>query len=457
MLDLRDIQRIYFLGIGGIGMSGLAHYFLNLGYHVSGFDRTSTAITRELESRGATIIYKDEVELYPKEEQMVIYTPAIPKTNVGYNYFRRRGFLMYKRSQILGLIADNYKVLAVAGTHGKTTTSTILAHILHQSSKGCIAFLGGVSANYNTNFIMDEAPAMAVVEADEFDRSFLSLYPHTAIITNMDADHLDIYGNKDALEVSFNMFALQTKKKGNILLKKGLALKEEPFAKVYSYGLTKDADFYADDIEIEDGSYHFTLVTPEEKLEDLVFPYPGRHNLENAVAASAAAWLNGVSNQQNKKGLATFKGVNRRFESILKEKKIVFVDDYAHHPTELDACFSALRELYPLKKITAVFQPHLFSRTRDFMAQFAASLSKVDAIVLLDIYPARELPMEGITSSVLLEQITLKDKALVPFDALVQYIETLETEVLVTVGAGDISNLVQPLKEMLIKKYSIKA
>lgn len=317
--------------------------------------------------------------------------------------------------------------------------------------------MGGISANYGTNFIMDEAPAMAVVEADEFDRSFLSLYAHTAIITNMDADHLDIYGNKDALETSFNMFALQTKKKGNVLLKKGLELKESPFAKVYTYGLTSDADFYAKDIEIKAGSYHFTLVTPEEELEELTFPYPGRHNLENAVAASAAAWLNGVSNQQNKKGLATFKGVQRRFETVLKDKKVVFIDDYAHHPTELNACFSALRELYPTKKITAVFQPHLFSRTKDFMADFAASLSQVDQLALLEIYPARELPMEGVTSSALLELITLPNKKLVAFDGLVEYIKSLDTEVVVTVGAGDISNLVKPLKEMLLEKYAIKA
>lgn len=449
MINLSDIKRVYLVGVGGISMSSLARYFKARGCDVAGYDRTSTVLTRELEAEGIPVSYTDALEAIPDvyrqfdSSTLIIYTPAVPKNSVVYNYFLDTGFTLYKRSQILGLLSHGMFTIAVAGTHGKTTTSCLITHLLRHGGNKCSAFLGGISTNYNTNLIIGENEVM-VVEADEYDRSFLTLHPNIAVITSMDADHLDIYGDKSHLTESFEMFASQVDESGIVFLKKGLDAKRP----VSTYAIEIDADATAKNIRVENGEFKFDFFNEEIEMHNLVLGLPGQHNIENAVAAIQVALKMGISQTAIRSGLQTFKGVKRRFEYIVKTDDAVYIDDYAHHPEELRACFRAVRTLYPNKKLTAIFQPHLFTRTRDFVDGFAEVLSKVDELILLEIYPARELPIEGINSQFLLDKITLKNKKLLTKDEVLKFIENSQPELVVTVGAGDIDTLIKPIEKI---------
>lgn len=448
-------QHVFFIGIGGIGMSAIARWFHINGYHTGGYDKTPTALTATVEEEGLGIIFEDSVSALPAgftdpENTLVVFTPAIPKDNELLHYFRSNGFPVKKRSEILGLLASRMKTIAIAGTHGKTTTSSMTAHIIRSSGTNCAAFLGGITVNYNSNFLLNEpeedmSRVICVVEADEFDRSFLTLFPHVAVVTSTDADHLDIYGNHGELLSSFQGFADQIDRGGVLFLKQGLSLRGPEHT--FSYGLGTGA-YSAENIRIENARFVFDLHTPDIRIEDIHLRTPGFHNVENAVAASAAALSVGVTPEQVREGLNTFKGVKRRFEYIVEGERI-YIDDYAHHPSEITAFLTSVRALYPNRHLTAVFQPHLFSRTRDFAAEFARSLALADTIYLLDIYPARELPIEGVDSAMLLAKISATDKHLVAREDLLGRIAASPPELLVTIGAGDIDKLVSPIKSIL--------
>ena len=448
-MNLNQIHNVYFIGIGGIGMSALARYFKNIGKQVSGYDKTPTALTRELIESGIAIHFEDSIDLIPKdyfvENTLVIITPAVPKTHSEWNYFVERDFHVKKRAEVLGIITKDTFCFAVAGTHGKTTTSSILGHILYDSGADVTAFIGGIVENYNSNLIGD-GKTVTVVEADEFDRSFLHLHPNIACITSMDADHLDIYGTSDAIEASFLEFADKVEDKNNLFI-----TKELPLAGI-TVAVNEDAVYSAFNVRIEDGSYVFDIKTPKGILVDFRFGLPGRHNLMNALMAIAMADIYGTPTEAIAVALASFKGVKRRFSYQIKRENLVYIDDYAHHPTEIDAVFQAVNELYPHKKVLAVFQPHLFSRTRDFADDFAKSLSNFDEVLLLDIYPARELPIEGITSQWLFDKIDNKNKEMVSKEDLIKAILKSDAQVIVTMGAGDIGELVVSIKEALNEK-----
>jgi UDP-N-acetylmuramate--alanine ligase len=444
-LNLERIHNVYFVGIGGIGMSAIANYFKSNGKNVAGYDRVSTKISDALQHMGVTIHFEDSVNLIPaefkdKEQTIVVYTPAIQKSNLELNYFLEHNFTVLKRSEILGEITKNTFCLAVAGTHGKTTTSTILGHILKESGVNATSFLGGISENYNSNLILG-GDEISVVEADEFDRSFLKLSPNIACITSMDADHLDIYGEKAELEKSFKDFA--DKVSETLIVRKGLPLSGKTF------GIEEGADYDAKNIKVQDGAYIFDVKTPTETIENIKINLPGKHNVLNAVAALAMANIFGVSLQVIAKALLTFKGIERRFSYKIKRDNLVLIDDYAHHPTEINAVVDSVREMYPTKKIAGIFQPHLYSRTRDFIDDFAASLSCFDELILLEIYPARELPIEGVTSSWLLDKITLDKKQISSKEDLVKNVLNLDSQVIVMIGAGDIGELVEVIKNAL--------
>lgn len=442
------MKTYYFLGIGGIGMSAIARYLNDLGNKIYGYDRTLSELTNELEKEGMIINYEDNISTIPKNIDLVIYTPAIPKDNGIYNYFVENGYNMLKRSQVLGDITKNKKCIAIAGSHGKTTSSTMIAHILHNSSVGCSAFLGGISKNFNSNYVINKNSDYVVVEADEYDRSFLQLTPTISAVTALDADHLDIYGDFLTMQESFLEFTSKTKE--FLFLKKGvdLHISEGSTCKEFDYTIRGfDADYYATNIRNYDGSYYFDLRTPEKIYYDICLNYGGVHNVENAVMAIAIALICGVSEQEMRKNISSFNGVKRRFEIILKRKDFVYIDDYAHHPNEIKALVESLRIQYPTKKLTGVFQPHLYSRTRDFADQFAEELSGFDEIVLLDIYPAREEPIVGINSKMLLHKINKMDKYYSTKEGLLDLLEALYPEVLVTIGAGDISNFVPQIED----------
>ncbi|WP_372766828.1 UDP-N-acetylmuramate--L-alanine ligase [Lutibacter sp.] len=444
-MNLERIHNIYFVGIGGIGMSAIANYFKSNGKNVAGYDKVSTKITKSLQQMGIEVHFEDSVNLIPSEfkdneHTLVVYTPAIPKNNAEFNYFLENKFVVLKRSEILGEITENTFCLAVAGTHGKTTTSTILGHILKESGINATSFLGGISENYKSNLILGGSE-IAVVEADEFDRSFLKLSPNIACITSMDADHLDIYGEKTELEKSFKDFA--DKVSDTLIIRKGLPLKG------ITYGINEDADYDAKNLRIEEGAYIFDVQTPSETIENIKINLPGKHNVLNAVAALAMANIFGVSLQVIAKALLTFKGIERRFSYKIKRENLVLIDDYAHHPTEINAVVDSVREMYPTKKIVGIFQPHLYSRTRDFIDDFATSLSRFDTLILLDIYPARELPIDGVTSAWLLDKITIEDKQISSKENLVENILKIDSEVIVVIGAGDIGELVEVIKNAL--------
>ena len=448
-MNLNQIQNVFFIGIGGIGMSALARYFHTLGKNVAGYDKTPTELTDELIQSGISIHFEDKLELIPseftKESTLVVITPAVPKAHLQWNYFLNNNFEVKKRAEVLGLITKNTFCFAVAGTHGKTTTSSILAHILYQSGVDVTSFLGGIVENYNSNLI-GNGTTVSVVEADEFDRSFLHLHPNIACITSMDADHLDIYGDKSSIEASFEEFADKVENKNNLFVTTQLPLLGK------TVGVNENADYEAINIRIEKSTYVFNVRTNNEIIKDVQFSLPGKHNLTNALMALAMAKTYGVSNEKIKQALATFKGIKRRFSYQIQSENLVYIDDYAHHPTEIDAVHQAVSELYPNKKILAIFQPHLFSRTRDFADDFAKSLSAFDSVLLLDIYPARELRIPEITSTWLMNKMSNNDKKVINKTDLIPEILSRDATVIVTIGAGDIGAMVHDIKTALNEK-----
>jgi len=448
-MNLNQIHNVYFIGIGGIGMSALARYFKAIGKNVSGYDKTPSTLTNELIQAGIGIHFEDNIALIPKdffvENTLVIVTPAVPNTHAEWNYFIERDYLLKKRAEVLGIITKDTFCFAVAGTHGKTTTSSILGHILYESGVDVTSFLGGIVENYNSNLI-GNGKTVTVVEADEFDRSFLHLHPDIACITSMDADHLDIYGDSAAIEASFAEFADKVEDKAKLFVAKGLPLEGVTTA------VNEDADYKAFNVRIDNGHYIFDIQTPNEVVKDIRFSLPGKHNLMNALMAFSMAMIYGVAVSDIAKALLTFRGVKRRFSYQVKTDKLVYIDDYAHHPTEINAVYQAVSELYPGQKVLAVFQPHLFSRTKDFIDGFAQSLSQFDEVLLLDIYPARELPVEGVNSEWLLGKMNNTNKKLVAKDDLIAAILDSKATVIVTIGAGDIGELVEPIKAALNEK-----
>lgn len=456
-MNFNNIQKFYFIGIGGIGMSALARYFNTQGKIVCGYDKTPTKLTDELIAEGIQIHFNDDVNLIDKkiiEEKsnlIVVYTPAIPKNHTELAFFNKNNFTVKKRAEVLGLITEHSNTLAVAGTHGKTTTSSLLAHILQTANYKPTAFLGGITKNYNTNLILNSNSSnYVVVEADEYDRSFLTLHPKMSIITSIDADHLDIYGDKKYVEESYSLFAQKTK--STLIIKKTIAEKINYSAKKITYSLNDSAaNYFAKNIEIIEGTYHYEIVTPTTTINNISLGLAGLHNVENSIAAVAIATENGVKENNIREALKSFEGVKRRFDYQIKNKNLVFIDDYAHHPEELKATISSAKKLYPNKKITGIFQPHLYSRTRDFAKEFAQSLDLLDECILLEIYPARELPVEGVSSNMLLDLMTSKNKWIYNKQELIEEIGKRKLEVLITMGAGDIDMLVAPIKNILLK------
>ena len=442
------MKTYYFLGIGGIGMSAIARYFLLKGDNIFGYDLTRTELTQELEKEGMSIVYEDNIDLLPKDIDMVIYTPAIPKDNTIFNYFLNSNTPILKRSEILAEITRDKKTIAISGTHGKTTVSTMVAHLLNNSSIGCSAFLGGISKNLNSNFLYNPNSQYIVVEADEYDRSFLKLSPYYSVITSIDEDHLDIYGTYENLLEAFTEFANKTQDEGRLFIKQGLdlELKEELVPQTYTIrGI--EADYYAWNIRNYNSKYYFDLRTPEKVIYDLCLNYPGIHNIENILVSSAIALKLGVSEDELRKGIESFSGVRRRFDIRIKTKDFVYIDDYAHHPNEIKSCIESIRDMFPGKKLTGVFQPHLFSRTRDFADEFARALEGLDEVVLLDIYPAREKPIENINSKWLLHKINKMDKYYSEDEGLLDLLDALYPEVLLTIGAGNIDKFVSKIEE----------
>lgn len=458
-MDLKQIHNVYFVGIGGIGMSALARYFSSLKKAVSGYDRTETDLTKELVKEGITIHYTDDLTLIPEafknvSDTLVVFTPAVSKDHSELNFFNTHGFEIKKRAEVLGIISRASDVLAIAGTHGKTTTSTMVAHLLKSSDVDCNAFLGGISLNYNNNLLLSDKSNYVVVEADEYDRSFLHLNPYATIITSMDADHLDIYGTYEEYKKTFAKFASQLRSEGFLIVKKGVTLEKSDIqSKVYTYSLVQEADFYAQNIQIIDGAYHYDVVTPQGIYKNIELGFPGLLNVENSIAAIAMVTLMGISEEVIRAAMKSFRGVKRRFEYHIKDKNLVFIDDYGHHPEELRFTIESVKKMFPGKKVTGIFQPHLYSRTNDLANEFAQSLSLLDKLILLDIYPAREKPIPGVTSEMVIEKVKINDKHLCSKKDLVHTIETMPLpEVLITMGAGDIDTFVEPIKQVLLKK-----
>lgn len=442
---------IYFIGIGGIGMSAIARYYNAKGYKVSGYDKTPSELTHALEQEGIEVHYEDDIRFVPKdiEHTLVVYTPAIPNDMGELVYVNEKGYRVIKRSKMLGEISQGQRCLAVAGTHGKTTTSTLLAHIFTHSGEGCSAFLGGISKNYDTNLLVNGNDVI-VAEADEFDRSFLQLFPEIAVITSMDADHLDIYGDSAHIHEAFKAFAAQVS--GRVIAKYGTDITaEDTKAEVMTYSYDDPrADFHADDIRIDEcGYFTFTLVHPEGKIEGCRVGIPGWVNVENAVAASAIALTYGLDPEAVKAALAAFQGVKRRFDIHLNTPGCSYIDDYAHHPKEIATAISSMRDIFPGRKLTAIFQPHLYTRTRDFADGFAESLSAADKLILLDIYPAREEPIEGVTSEIIFRNVTSPEKVIMTKEDLMDYLKDEPVDILVTFGAGNIDRYIGPITEML--------
>ncbi|MFC0184690.1 UDP-N-acetylmuramate--L-alanine ligase [Pseudarcicella hirudinis] len=455
-MNLKELKYIYFLGIGGIGMSAIARWFIANGYQLAGYDKTATPLTDALKAEGIPVHFEDDISLIPEAflqnpaQTLVVYTPAIPKNHREYNFLIDNGFTLMKRSQVLGLLTRNMFTVAVAGTHGKTTTSSMVAHILKNGGKNVTAFLGGITQNYGTNFLLNEGmnEIMCVVEADEFDRSFLTLFPDLAIVTSTDADHLDIYGDHDHVLKSFQMFVGQIKPGGKLYQREGLHLQAYTNNETKEFSLN-NGDFHAENLRIENAEMIFDIVYPDGKITDVSMLIPGFHNVENALAATAVALQAGVSPEKVKEGICTFKGVKRRFEYHVRNKDVVYIDDYAHHPTEIQAFLSSVKALYPNRKLTAIFQPHLFSRTNDFQDGFAESLDLADDLLLLDIYPARELPMEGVTSQIIFDKMKLKDKVICSKEEVLNLLTQKKPELVVTIGAGDIDTLIPKIKGLL--------
>lgn len=464
-MKIEQYDSIYFLGIGGIGMSALARWFNKKGLNVSGYDRTQTTLTLELEREGMNIHYDDRVELISpdiiknKERSLIVYTPAIPKDHKEFNHLKDQGYPIVKRSEVLGLITKGYKTIGVAGTHGKTTTSSMVAHIIHVAGLDMVAFLGGITTNYNSNLIMQgevSKKTVVVVEADEFDRSFLRLFPEIAIVTSADADHLDIYGNHESMLISFRDFIKQINQGGSLIIHESI---EEKLAKDIThvsksiYSMSR-GQFFAGNITATGGFFEFDL-QGFGQVERIRLGVPGFHNIENAIAASIAAHQCGVDLKTIRKALESYTGVKRRFEYVVKGKRVIYVDDYAHHPTEIEAFLKSMKSLYPNRKLTVVFQPHLYTRTRDFADGFSKSLSIADELLLMDIYPARELPITGVDSDMIFKDITSKIKVRCGKKDVMEKLKGIEVDVLATVGAGDIDTFVDPIKKMLIERYEV--
>ena len=447
-------KNIYFIGIGGIGMSAIARYYKFKGLAVSGYDRTPSSLTAELEAEGIPVHYDDRPDLIPEDvaSTLVVYTPAVPETLGELTAVREKGYKVIKRSKMLGEITQGQKCLAVAGTHGKTTTSTLAAHIFTDSSAGCSAFLGGISKNYKTNLLISMNPVV-VAEADEFDRSFLQLHPHTAVITAMDADHLDIYGDLEHYRQAFRDFAAQTD--GFLIVKYRLPIsREDTPAELMTYSYNDPrADFHARNITTDSlGHCSFDLVWGGGVIENIRCGVPGWLNVENSVAAAAICLMNGISPEAVKHAISTFQGVSRRLDVHINTPHLTYLDDYAHHPRELSSAISSIRQMFPGRKVTAIFQPHLYTRTRDFAAEFAQSLSAVDSLVLLDIYPAREEPIPGVTSEIIFDNVTAPEKVLLRKEELMSWLEKEPVDVLVTFGAGNIDRFIEPITELLRKR-----
>ncbi len=456
---VNTFTKYYFLGIGGIGMSAIARYFKEKGYVVAGYDRTQTKLTDNMIEEGIAITFDESVEAIPNElldskRTLIIITPAVPDDHPQLQYFRTNNFKILKRSEILGEITRQSKAICIAGTHGKTTTSTMTAHLLHQSHVECSAFLGGISSNYNTNLLISNQSNFVVIEADEYDRSFHQLTPYMAVITSMDPDHLDIYGTKEAFREGFEHFTSLVVPGGTLIVNRKIEINPRLQEKVkfFTYGLEADADFHAENIRATKGKIIFDFVTPTETIHDVRLGVPIMINVENSVAAMALAWLNGVTNDELRTGMSSFLGINRRFSLVYEDENITFMDDYAHHPNELKASIASIKQLHEGRKVTGIFQPHLYTRTRDFAAEFSKILSELDSLILLDIYPAREEPIEGITSELILKEVTIDDKELVSKENLLTLLDQKKIDVLVTFGAGDIDKLVPIIKKHLKNK-----
>lgn len=456
---MKQYSSLYFIGAGGIGMSALVRYFLAKGYRVAGYDRTSSPLTKALQSEGLEIVYDESVDLIPDycrdpKTTLVVYTPAIPATHAGLLYFREHGFKVVKRAELLGLITQSSKGLCFSGTHGKTTTSSMAAHIFHESPIGCNAFLGGILRNYNSNLILSDHSPFTVIEADEYDRSFHWLHPYMAVVTATDPDHLDIYGTEEAYLESFAHFTSLIQPGGCLVIKKGIKLvpRVQEWVKVYTYSARDGGDFHADNIRVGNGTILFDFVAPDGVVADVELGVPVDINIENAVAAMAIARLNGVADDDMRRAMASFKGAKRRFEFWVKRDDRVMIDDYAHHPDELKASIRSVRALYPGRKLTVIFQPHLYSRTRDFAPQFAEALSMADQVILLDIYPARELPIPGVTSQLIFDRITCRDKELCLREKLLERIKECNFDILLTMGAGDIDRLLPEIASIVEAK-----
>jgi len=454
-VDLNQLNSVFFVGIGGIGMSALARYFKHLGLEVQGYDRTETKLTQQLEKEGISVHFEDKIELIAsdfsdKENTLVVFTPAIPKEHSQLNYFITNGFKVMKRAEVLGLITQSRKTIAVAGTHGKTTVSTMISHLLHHSHIGCDAFVGGIAKNYNSNLILSEKSDYVVVEADEFDRSFLKLFPFFAVITATDADHLDIYSSKEQMLESFKEFSKQIHENGVLFVRKQIYPNfiDTSAKMLFTYSLKTTADFYAKNIQQNGDTYLFDLKTPIGEFKNFTLGMSGLVNLENAVAALSVCLTTGAKVDDLRKALADFKGINRRFDYRIKSEKLIFIDDYAHHPEELKAVINSVKDIYKTRKITGVFQPHLFTRTRDFADDFAKSLDLLDEVILLDIYPARELPIEGITSEIIFGKIKNTNKTLCKKEELIDVLKQKKIDILLTLGAGDIDKLLEPIELM---------
>jgi UDP-N-acetylmuramate--alanine ligase len=452
-MNVDQLKSVYLLGIGGIGMSALARYFNARGVKISGYDKTSTPFTDQLAEEGMDIHFEEDISRIPEEVDLVVYTPAIPAGHKELDYFIRKNLPVKKRAEVLGMITGKGKTVAISGTHGKTTTATLIAHILKVAGADLMAFLGGISKNYGSNFISSSpgqfisASTYFVVEADEFDKSFLQLRPSVAVITSADADHLDIYRTLGDMKATYREFAGKVDPGGHLIIKKGVDLgpiKSET-VNVMSYDVEDDADYFATNLKVSNGTYYFDLQTPAGSIKELTVGIPGRFNLENAIAALSVSDRLGIAHEVMRESLKTYRGVQRRFDFHIRRPDFVYMDDYAHHPVELKACIGAVKEVFPDKKITGVFQPHLFSRTRDFADAFARSLEMLDEIILLEIYPARETPIEGIDSTMLLGKIKAKNKSLCIKENLVEELLIRKPEVLLTLGAGDIDQLVSPI------------
>ncbi|MCD7916549.1 MAG: UDP-N-acetylmuramate--L-alanine ligase [Tannerellaceae bacterium] len=457
-MDITQVQAIYFIGAGGIGMSALIRYFLSKGKRVGGYDKTPSELTEQLNKEGAEIHYEDSMACVPDIYQdpantLIVYTPAVPDSHSELTYFRTHGFEIMKRARVLGELTRASRGLCIAGTHGKTTTSSMVAHLLKQSQVDCNAFLGGVLKNYDSNLMLSDTSDLTVIEADEFDRSFHWLTPYMAVIMSADPDHLDIYGTPEAYRESFEKFTSLIRPDGVLILKKGIAItpRLQSGVKLYTYSATEGGDFYAENIRVGNGELCFDFVGPDIRIPDICPGVPVKINIENGVAAMALVWLNGATPEEIRTGMASFAGPKRRFDFHLKKKHIVLIDDYAHHPAELRESILSVKELYKGKRVTGIFQPHLYSRTRDFADEFAASLSLLDELILLDIYPAREEPIPGITSQTIFDQVSIPDKILCTKEELTDLIKDRRFEVVLMVGAGDIDRLVEPVKNILDK------